>query len=220
MLRTPKRRVPIRVAQANREKNRKKPTVLNSSKRRADFKKEAAKLGVFGPKWDTRFQRISLETGIKQVSVNANRSLISKRRNHVRYAKLFELFTRKKNPKKFEIINLKVMHSKKLTDFSIMQYVKRPSLAGLIEYIQKGMIYTAPEEEEYAESLAHTLKKQGLKEEDMLRLANEADQEIKQYFHSFIEERNPIVSIRYSSSNFIFVGVNKQGLPKIAFVDI
>ena len=113
-----------------------------------------------------------------------------------------------------------------------MQYVRRPSLAGLIEYIDREHLILVSAEMRYAESLINALKKQGLKIENIHQLALTVNSEIEHYFSDFRQEVesnyfsenltviNQVRSANYSSSNFIFVGVNKNGLPKIAFVDV
>jgi hypothetical protein len=233
----PNRRTSIRQKQANWEKPSDNPTVSNPSRRRADFRKEAELLDGFTGHEDLRLHQLGYNTKLKSAIVNRARRMVSKKREHLEATKLFEAFVRKEKPDFFEIVNLKHQNSKQINGLSVMQYVKRPSVGALISFLKEGhtgKLQYAEQEVQYIKSLVKSLQEQGLSAKDILQLAEYANNEIKKLFYEFtnsVNTRNSTGTIPnnlihlirrmiYSPSNFIFVGVNKQGQPKIAFVDV
>ena len=108
-----------------------------------------------------------------------------------------------------------------------------PSLDGLIIYLtDKEALSVVEHEYQYAESLVKKLESQGLTRKKILEIAIATGRETWKHFFDFrreitarTKEDEDLIEkfkkhVDYGPANFIFVGVNKDGLPKIAIVDV
>jgi protein tyrosine phosphatase len=223
-----KNRVSIRDSQANYEVNRDKPKSRKIFRRRADFRAEMHDLT---PKSSVKESRIvSLRDYIDSriIDVNVKRNLIAKKERELELTKKFEEFVRKKNPKNFEIVNLKTGKIDRYYSNTYMQYVKRPSISGIITFFKKPeFIRHVGAEMKYVELLIKSAKKRGISEKQLLKMTQNVENEIKKYFFQLQKNhksnfgfRSGLAGFKFSGANFIFVGFNKDKKPKIAFIDV
>lgn len=219
------------------EQNRQKASVINSSKRRADFRKVVNEFitdraTTDKPFYETPFERRhhTLENSpvvsYKIVLLNDRRNLILKDKGHVANAMQFARFVSKQKPKSFELVRLKIAQSKvhiksvdKLPSYSIasvMHYVKRPSLSALITFL-KGIPITQEHELAYCDTLVEQSLKSGISSKDvLLKMALLANKEMHIIWGKYkLAERYD-----YSSANFIVTSITKKGTLKIAIVDV
>jgi hypothetical protein len=193
--------------------NRDKPTTLNPSRRRTDSRVMNSFDSIFDEKAGREVRYFGYMDKI--VSVNKRRNFVVKNSNHLKRAKLFEEFIRRSKPKTFEIVNLKIAK-----DFNSMQYVQRPSLGALKAYLE-GWKNVDGVEKIYCDRFLSLFDKQKINRRSLQMDLIATETELKKIFEMCKKESDtPLYGILFSATNFIVCGVNKQGLLKIAIVDV
>jgi hypothetical protein len=220
--------------------NRDKPTTLNPSRRRRDFRalvnQFTEDLGSMHIKrWYTR-RGIKIENRchnypypnkgtvlprepiIRQIVLSRDKKLIQKKPSEVRSALDFAQFVKEKiqQSKEFEVVNLKTGKEE-----CMMQYAKRPSLTALILYLRGHLRLIPYRERTYCARLVSQEKKAGITPEHLLKKAVECNEKL---FDIWFDESGPDFDLAshydYFSTNIIAFGTNKAGNLKIGIVDI
>jgi len=218
------------------EARRDKPKTLNPSRRRKDFRQQIKQFekDLVGPPANAKYAspgttkegwqqedrfhdmhyrgpgKAPLFTRIKTVYLDRTLQLISKRNSEdLREIKEFETYVKSVEQKPFEIVTLKI------TKKYIMQYVKRPSLSALKNYLEGHPAWVPIKEREYCARLAAIAKKSDVSEKALLKnvLACNA------VLFKLWKKRSISNRFTFSAANFIVCGTNKQGNLKIAFID-